>query len=67
MRTTQDEDRIIDAYAQVTGKSKTDLFKDALFKQIEDEIDISMYRDRIAKIEAGEETYSLEDARKLVS
>lgn len=61
LRLNEEESEIFKAYSKLTGKSLSELFKLALAKQIEDELDYSTGVKALENLKENPKTYSIDD------
>ncbi|HFI0147560.1 TPA: type II toxin-antitoxin system RelB family antitoxin [Streptococcus suis] len=64
IRLNKEEEVFFKSYAQLTGKSLSSLFKKALERDIEDEYDLSIYRQAYEEYQKDPETISHADFKK---
>ncbi|MGU7972871.1 type II toxin-antitoxin system RelB family antitoxin [Streptococcus suis] len=64
IRLNKEEEVFFKSYAQLTGQSLSSLFKKALERDIEDEYDLSIYRQAYEEYQKDPETISHADFKK---
>ncbi|NQJ69572.1 translation repressor RelB [Streptococcus suis] len=64
IRLNKEEEVFFKSYAQLTGQSLSSLFKKALERTIEDEYDLSIYRQAYEEYQKDPETISHADFKK---
>ncbi|HFI0405129.1 TPA: type II toxin-antitoxin system RelB family antitoxin [Streptococcus suis] len=64
IRLNKEEEVFFKSYAQLTGQSLSSLFKKALERNIEDEYDLTIYRQAYEEYQKDPETISHADFKK---
>ena len=64
LRLNKEDEKLIKKYAELKGVSLSDLFRNALIQQIEDEYDLECYKKAIKEFEKNPTTYTLEEVKK---
>ncbi|NQO45404.1 translation repressor RelB [Streptococcus suis] len=64
IRLNKEEEVFFKSYAQLTGQSLSSLFKKALERDIEDEYDLSIYRQAYEEYQKDPETISHADFKR---
>lgn len=66
VRLDSDDKEIIARYARTKGRSVSDIIRDAILNQIEDEYDLQLYRNAIEEYRKMPISYSLDEVAKLL-
>ena len=66
IRMTEEEKKLADAYAKLSGVSLSEAIKRAYFEKIEDEYDIALADMTLREYEKNPKTYSHEEVKKML-
>ncbi|MDD2522274.1 MAG: DUF6290 family protein [Anaerolineaceae bacterium] len=66
IRLDDDDKELIARYARSKGRSISDIVREAILGQIEDEYDLELYREAIEEYRKNPLSYSLEEVAKLL-
>ena len=66
IRVNEKESELIKNYAEINGKSVSEVLREAILEKIEDEFDIFIYDEALKVYEENPKSYSLEEAKKLL-
>ncbi len=66
VRLDSDDKEIIARYARTKGRSVSDIIRDAILNQIENEYDLQLYRNAIEEYRKMPISYSLDEVAKLL-
>ena len=62
---TEEEERLVNRYAQAHSMTVSEAFKQALFEKIEDEYDLALYEEDYKEyVDSGYKSYSFEELLK---
>jgi len=64
IRMTDEEKKIADAYAKLSGITLSEAIKQAYFEKIEDEYDIKLMEDALKDFKKNPKTYTLDELEK---
>ncbi|MBF0710171.1 MULTISPECIES: type II toxin-antitoxin system RelB family antitoxin [unclassified Gemella] len=64
LRLNEREEKIFNAYSELTGKSLSELFKRALAEEIEDQLDYELGIKALEEHKKNPKTYSIEEVAK---
>lgn len=64
LRLNKEDEKLIKKYAELKKMSISDLFRNALIEQIEDEYDLKCYEKAIKEYKKNPKTYTLEEVKK---
>ncbi|MBQ7668071.1 MAG: CopG family transcriptional regulator [Clostridia bacterium] len=64
VRLSDEDTKLIKAYAHINGLSLSDLIRNAVIEKIEDEYDLECYKEALNEYEENPKTYTLEEAKK---
>ena len=66
IRLDNDDKDLIARYARTKGRSVSDIVREAILAQIEDEYDLELYRQAIEEYRKNPVSYSLDEVAKLI-
>lgn len=66
LRLNDEDTKLIKKYAEINNVSISELFRQAVIERIEDEIDLSAYKESMNEYEADPVTYSHEEVKKML-
>ncbi|OQX93388.1 MAG: CopG family transcriptional regulator [Tenericutes bacterium 4572_104] len=66
IRLNQKESELIRKYAELNGKTVSEVMREAIFEKIEDEFDIYLYENAMKEFEKDNKTYTISEARKIL-
>lgn len=66
IRLDNDDKDLIARYARTKGRSVSDIVREAILAQIEDEYDLELYRQAIEEYRKNPISYSLDEVAKLI-
>ena len=66
IRLDNDDKDLIARYARTKGRSVSDIVREAILAQIEDEYDLELYRQAIVEYRKNLVSYSLDEVAKLL-
>lgn len=66
LRLNDEDTRLIKKYAEINNVSISELFRQSVIERIEDEIDLSTYKEAMNEYKADPVTYSHEEAKKML-
>ena len=66
IRVNEKESELIKNYAKINGKTVSEVLRDAILEKIEDEFDSFIYDEALKGYEENPNSYSLEEAKKLL-
>jgi RHH-type rel operon transcriptional repressor/antitoxin RelB len=66
IRLGSDDKEIISRYARTKGRSVSDIVREAILNQIEDEYDLKLYRQAIEEYRKNPVSYSLDEIAKML-
>ncbi len=66
IRLDNDDKELIARYARSKGRSISDIIREAILAQIEEEYDLDLYREAIEKYHKNPVSYSLDEVEKLL-
>ena len=64
LRLNKEDEILIKKYAELKNMSLSDLFRNALIEQIENEYDLKTYKKAIEEYEKNPKTYTIEEVKK---
>lgn len=64
VRTKNEEEELIKAYARMHGMSVSDFLKRTALEKIEDEYDLKLYHEALEEFKENPVTYTLEEVEK---
>ena len=64
LRLKESDAALIRKYAELTGKSVSELIRESVLSRIEDEYDLQAYEKAMAAYESDPQTYTLEQVEK---
>lgn len=66
LRLNDEDTKLIKKYAEINNVSISELFRQAVIERIEDEIDLSAYKEAMNEYKADPVTYSHEEVKKML-
>lgn len=66
LRLNDEDTKLIKKYAEINNVSISELFRQAVIERIEDEIDLSAYKESMNEYNADPVTYSHEEVKKML-
>lgn len=66
IRLSDKESELIRKYAELNGRTVSEVMRQAILSKIEDEFDIFLYEEAYKEYEANPKTYTLEEAKKIL-
>ncbi len=66
IRVNKKESELIKKYAELNGKTVSEVMRQAILEKIEDEFDIFLYKNALKESEENTRTYTIEEAKKLL-
>lgn len=64
LRLNKEDEILIKKYAELKNMSLSDLFRNALLEQIEDECDLQAYKKAMEEYKKNPKTYTLDEVKK---
>lgn len=64
IRMTDEEKRLANSYAKLSGLSLSEVIKKSFFERIEDEYDVALMDSALKEYENNPKTYTLEELKK---